>query len=435
MNISNLNIIFLASVIPPFLNSFIIFLVYLIVKKIHSPEVALLTCIFFGWENSILIIGQELRTQTLGMLLFLIILYFIFYINKNEDLQNQRPVESSIIILLLFFSLVTTSFVIIFFSLIIIFILKLGYPIINKLFTGKFSTFRLTWIHLLIFIFFLLIYLIYIGVNDQNIFNTIIELGKSLNMEKIPISYSMMVSPNQGMPGFPFYIKYLTFFINRVFIIGSIIYLYYNIREKNYVALSLYMALAPLLFFTFFEQVLTYILDPIRTYVIGFILIAIVIAFIIIKLRDLLLGNYYTNIIRYISIIFILCFIVFSVAKLPMSISGNITPIRSHTDVDQNPYYGVDFQQYSVSSYISNYAEYSLIEIYSIVTRYYLLDTLQTNDLNFANRNAKSVIYLIEDKVNNQFFPERIFLPNLNQYESYNKIYSNVDYLVFERDV
>ena len=70
---SGSDIVTLAGVIPPFLNILIILAVYLVVARLHEQRTGLLAAMLYGWENMVHVLGQELRTQTMGVLLLFII--------------------------------------------------------------------------------------------------------------------------------------------------------------------------------------------------------------------------------------------------------------------------------------------------------------------------------------------------------------------------
>ena len=78
---------YLATVIPPFLNLLILITVFLIVSKLVGYKIGLLSTLFYGWENQVLIFGQEFRTQTIGVLILFMLLYMLF--NQKKQIRCQ----------------------------------------------------------------------------------------------------------------------------------------------------------------------------------------------------------------------------------------------------------------------------------------------------------------------------------------------------------
>lgn len=110
---SSLDIFTLAAAIPPFLNILIIIAVYLAVNRLHEHRTGLLAAMLYGWENMVHILGQEYRTQTMGVLL-------LFFITALLLILNRKTVRSGIFaVIILLAGLVTTSFVANFYALLV----------------------------------------------------------------------------------------------------------------------------------------------------------------------------------------------------------------------------------------------------------------------------------------------------------------------------
>jgi len=111
--VSGSDIVPLAGVIPPFLNILIILAVYLVVARLHEQRTGLLAAMFYGWEHMVHILGQEMRTQTMGVLILFVITALLLIINKKT---TRSGVFGAIILLA---GLVTTSFVCNFYALLV----------------------------------------------------------------------------------------------------------------------------------------------------------------------------------------------------------------------------------------------------------------------------------------------------------------------------
>lgn len=157
--VSGSDIVTLAGVIPPFLNILIILAVYLVVARLHEQRTGLLAAMLYGWENMVHILGQEMRTQTMGVLLLFIITALLLIINKKT---TRSGVFGAVILLA---GLVTTSFVCNFYALLVfsgavvtVFILflckrEINWLVANIIAAGLY----------LCFIVFCLCYLIYVS--------------------------------------------------------------------------------------------------------------------------------------------------------------------------------------------------------------------------------------------------------------------------------
>ena len=102
---SSLDIVKLAAVVPPFLNILIIIAVYLVVNRLHEHRTGLLAAMLYGWENMVHVLGQELRTQTMGVLILFTVTALLLILNRKTA---RSGVFAAVILLA---GLVTTSFV------------------------------------------------------------------------------------------------------------------------------------------------------------------------------------------------------------------------------------------------------------------------------------------------------------------------------------
>ena len=102
---SSLDIVKLAAVVPPFLNILIIIAVYLVVNRLHEHRTGLLAAMLYGWENMVHVLGQELRTQTMGVLILFTVTALLLILNRKTA---RSGVLAAVILLA---GLATTSFV------------------------------------------------------------------------------------------------------------------------------------------------------------------------------------------------------------------------------------------------------------------------------------------------------------------------------------
>lgn len=152
----NLDIVTLAAAIPPFLNILIIIAVYLVVNRLHEHRIGLLAAMLYGWENQVLVFGQEFRTQTMGVIILFTITAFLLIINR----KTVRSGLFTVVILLA--GLVTISFVVNFYALLIfsgavavIFLLLFFKRNLNWLFLNFYSV-GLYFLFIILIVFYLM---------------------------------------------------------------------------------------------------------------------------------------------------------------------------------------------------------------------------------------------------------------------------------------
>ncbi|MGB4503945.1 MAG: hypothetical protein WBI44_03490 [Syntrophaceticus sp.] len=157
--VSSLDIVTLAGIIPPFLNILVIIAVYLVVNRLHAHRTGLLAATLYGWENMVHLLGQELRTQTMGVFLLFLITALLLMLNRKTA---RSGVFAAVILVA---GLVTTSFVCNFYALLVFtgavcavfiwFLLKrdLDWLVINSISIGLYIAFMV----------FCAVYLLYIS--------------------------------------------------------------------------------------------------------------------------------------------------------------------------------------------------------------------------------------------------------------------------------
>ena len=171
--VTGTNIVFLAPVIPPFLNILTTTLVFLISKRFFSLRLAILSTMLFGWESQIILFGTEFRTQTIGTLLFFI-LVLLFIINQETVEENKK--FNYFLIIIVLFAIVTSSFlssILCFMFILTILIAIIYFKYIKK---AKIEDVLITKNILIMLLVFFLFYMIYIGIGFDNILSSTFNL-------------------------------------------------------------------------------------------------------------------------------------------------------------------------------------------------------------------------------------------------------------------
>jgi hypothetical protein len=417
--ISSLNISTLACIIPPIFNLSIILTVYLIVDKLHSHKVALIAMMFYGWENQVLLFGQEMRTQTLGTLLLFIILLF-------EYSNFKMSVSSIILIIIILSSSVMSSFASIFSTSFVIFVTFVTSMILCYKLKWPKITSRITWGLFGFYLSTFFAYIIYISGGFDNIFYSIKMLYNSMiaNSDATEFSGNQLVK-STGQTMYGNFVQYSTYLFWTLFFIFSIVYLMMIIKGKKSVNLKFFVGFYSLIFYTFFN-IFAGVISMARIYIIVFILIATVMSYGLFKLQDILKNKQFTYTSNIFVILIIAVFVISSAVKLPNYIVGDTNPIRSEEVIDSISYWDSDIPQYSVDEFLSLHAANQSLIDYSLTTNYFSLQLIMKSIV------GQEQLSILHDKFRGKYYMNRDQLPPYQKFERSNQIYSNEDYLVFK---
>lgn len=432
--ITGLNIIQIASMIPQFLNLITLPSIYAIANRLFSNKAALIAIIFYGWQNEIIIFGQELRTQTAGTLLLFSILFVLTISNRIE---NKSDVSIRIVLMLLLLGMVTTAIVGILFT----FLILIGFLSSDMILSGYFKWQNKSNINLfmvLIFLLFLLFYLFYIG----NGFSTLFSALHS-QIDTIETSTKTTAILSSQEPIYGYFSQYAYRFFWFLFLVFSIQFIYNTLRDKNLSRANFFLSLCPMMLFWFFDT-FGGPLSPTRIYVVMFILLTIIVSSGLSQLHIPLRKPVGTYISQIILILVIATFSVASIMENPNYIVGNTQPIRSIAPIDNINYWDADFPQYSAISFISEFSKSKTIHTHMGIKRYYFLDIWGKHNLilrddfnifdSYLNKFdiiGKDQMILLQDRFYGKPYFTRHYLPPVNSYNQFDEIYDNIDYLVF----
>lgn len=431
LQVTNLDLITMALLIPPFFNLIIVLTVYTIVNKLHSHKVALIAVLFFGWENQIIIFGHEIRTQTIGTLL-LFTLLSLFMIHQKSFIKNLPYTKTALIIVV--FSIVTTSFISILYTSMILLMIMITANILPELFKWPKKSICITWSLIGLFLIFFLSYLFHISAGFENMISTLINLFNETIKTEGTISYS----------GPPIYGTFATN-VNRmfwvIFLIFSGFYAIDIIKRKNLEGGVLFTGFGFLLVFWVFNFILKP-LSPSRIYIVGFLIMAIVVSFGLFKMQNSqsYSRKWHTQFAsRVFAYIIIALFVTSSVVQFPNYIIGETNPIRGEEPIDTIPYWDSDLPQYAVSSFLLSSAENQSIYLNILIENYYLRQVFITNNMKFYGRDSlvgtlipanQINLVLLHDNFKGQVYTHRNLLPKSEVYNQFSQIYSNKDYII-----
>ena len=421
LKISNQNIAFLASFIPPLMNLILILCVYIIANRLHSHKIALSVLIIYGWEYLVIILGQEIRTQTLGTLLLFSFLAILVIINKDGKKFNY-----SIILIILLFGVVLSSFASIVYTFLILFSMfsiKIILIIFKKL--NKKNLPDLAYPSILLLLFFIF-YLLYIG----NSFEFILKESQILITNFLnPFSTfgdSLLKSVSSIFPA-GWLSKYATYIFYLIFGIFTLYYLILIIKNKYKFHLVFFCGFIPVGIFFILSNYLP-LMSSGRLYVILLLLLAIALSFGIFYLINRYNKSVYRKQLKFLISLLILIYVIVSIVKLPNYVIGETLPIRSVESIDSIDSWNADIPQYSVTDFLNNYSGNQFIESHMSISNYYFL----LYRYNLSSRNLGYLV-LLHDKFYGENYTTRDKLPIIQEFTYFNKIYDNSDYLIFRR--
>ena len=417
-----LSTIDLALIIPPILNIIIIFMVYTIIRAIHSRSIALLAAMMFGWDSTVLIIGHDLRTQTIGTILifaFVLLLVVIKY--------NNAKASFIIIEILILSGIVAASFTSFLYVLLLFFsILSVNFIFTNLRVPHDDEHIRISYRLLILFIILFFFYLLYIGVSIENIISSIKSLTYNFIYE---FSSSNIANPNVGQTLFGNFVKFFTFTFWLIFLISYPFYLNDSFKKKNYIGLTIILSFSTLLLFSFIMSIAGP-LNPSRIYAVAFIIMPISILYLANMILTKVTNKKLNTLIIILLFLLIVGFVSSSLAKNPSYIIGDARPIRYNATIDDVPYWDADLPQYGLNQFLENYANEQKILPY-LLSKNYQFSILTNNRLYYDKANCSLI--LIRDKFYGRNYDGRFMLPYISSFNNFNTIYSSKDYLIFSR--
>ncbi len=435
-NICNVNVIFLASLVPPIFNLIAIIFVYVIANRLHSHEIGLASMLFFGWENQVLIFGQEMRTQTLGTLLMFSLFAFIFISTKNK---RKSPSEVIVLILLLF-GIVTASFVSIFYTFLILLSTLITPIIISKIYRSSKAGFIFSWKIFSLFIVFFIFYLLYIGFSFSDTFSCILKLIYEMVQEKTSISSS--ISSNTGQTIYGIFVQKFTYFFWSVSLLSALFYTSFSYTQKKTLSLLFIGTFGSLFAFCLLNGVIG-LLSAGRVYAISFIFISIVISFGLLESAKCIKKPSIKSLSKFFFHLTMTLFIIVSVSKIPNYVIGNTEPLRSEEPIDLVTYWDSDLPQHSLVSYISSYMnDNQIIKSSMLIHRYEFMQVSSSKKFKksqMVDNYSKNFIeptgfWILHDSFHGRDYTNRNLLPPSYLLQDFNKIYNSQDYAIAYRE-
>ena len=411
---SSIQIVDMASIVPPITSLVVVILVYIFVARIHSLNVAVIAAILFGWESRVLILGQEMRTQTLGTLLILVlILLFVCTRLRPEG----RPQRTSVIIPVVLFGIVISSFVSFLYACAIITAILIAPLVLSRAAQWHRGRLATSWRAFLLLLALFFCYVAYIGGGMSNILDAL-----SILVDEISEAAS---SPTAeiGQASYGLFSRFITYAMWTIFIASSIWYVSVQREERNTDRIVFLSSFGLLLVITVVDSIVG-ILSVGRIYAVAFVVISTIIAFG--ALNDWSTRRLLPNrrMLRLTFLFLLVLIVLASVVRVPAYVVGDTIPLRGAEPIDTVPYWSSDAPQFAIDGFLFDHLQNHHLEYNSLIRNYLTLN------LSFGDRNDPSAS-VIEDRFRGEYFTFRTLLPSLELYAEWNLVCSNGDYLVF----
>jgi hypothetical protein len=415
--------------IPQFLNVIFLMTIYLLVNRIHSHNIAIIVALLYGFQTWVLYFGQEMRTQTFGiLLLFLTIVIIVIFKGK----KNSKDFFPSILLICVLFSLVASAFVSIFLSS-LVFIGFLLFEYLSPVFFKDFNNevvFKLT--TFLVFLFAFILYLYYITLNMFNIPDTIkwlfnnIETSSALNINTI------VQSTNSDIKNILFSIvPLLNSLILRVYQVALLIYIYLSFKQKNYLSLLIISGFIPLIIL-YYVTIYIPVLNSPRILVFVYFLYVLGLSFCLITFFNKLDNQLLKKTAKIVIIFSTIFIIIISIVQMPNYIIGETKPLRAEGQIDAVTWYNADLPQNSLYNFVKYYNPNQTIISKNVVDYYYMKLLIDKNNKIEPDPGYRNKFLLIlHDKFYGKEYVTRDSLSPSSNFNDYDMIYSNNDYLIF----
>jgi hypothetical protein len=379
--------------------------------------------IFFGWEHNGLLFGQEMRTQTFGtLILLMVIMIDIIQYSKGE----RRSTGTTIAVVIMLMGMVTISFAVVFYSIIAFLTVIVGMRISGRSDRLRFLPPHLTWRIYIFFLIFFLGYMLYVG----NSFDSIIPSMLSL-IEEAFYKADTGISMQFYAPLYGYLISYLLTILTTLFLLFTIEYLLHR-RNLKTPSQRLFIFCFGSLAVLFIFNNLIGPLSAARIYVIAFALIAV--ATSVFLLRDFPPWKWHNISLNKIALVlFVYLFIISAIAMNPSYVIGNTEPVRGIEPIDMVHYWDADIPQYALSSFILKTIDNRTTHSFMLIKNYKLREVAEINNLTDAKSAymGQDEIIILHDKFRNDNYTYRNKLPSIAEFSNFDLILTNGDYLMF----
>jgi hypothetical protein len=426
-------VVLLAAIVPPLINVAVAVMVYLMVRRLHSHRVALLAAVLFGWENQVIIFGEQMRTQTIGtLLLFMIIL--IGFVSRAP--HGRRGRSETVMLVVGVMSTVTVSFVSVFYAGIMLMAMLIAIPLFSRWFSLPSSRANFTWGMYLLMLTSVIGYLLYVGVGFDRLIQTLAQLVASSVAEPGPAQRGYSAPPLFG----PFVITYNRVFLGT-FAVCSLLYLR-DLFARRSVRHACFVAGFGILMIFWIADIFLGPLSSARVFIVGFALVATIVSYGFLRTIETSKTPRARKAVKAVACGMVVLFASASLVSNPQYVIGNVFPLRSTEPIDSVHYWNQDSPQYALSAFLFQNAGTEELHPFMLIMNYRFLEVARDRELTIrvitdasgairiGTISARGFVVL-HDKFSGADYTNRVLLPPSDAFDLYDQVYSNGDYLLF----
>jgi hypothetical protein len=418
---------FLAKLIPPFINIIILLFLAIIAYQLHSKKIAALAVFFYGWDITVIYLGQEFRTQTPGLLLFILIIYIL--INLIFLKVGKLDWRFYGLLILISIAIVPYSFVINFIMIFYLFTLIFIMIVFKLLIHYKEKISLILISTSFVYLLSLYYYLNYVGVSINSLFSQFGPLIEKAFFSTNTVNSQTTIIAKSFTDLFNPFIHYSIYFFYFFFAAFSILYFVFFLQQKKFLNLFLIFSFTPIAILFILTNIFG-ALSSGRVYIILLIMMAIATSFGICLIYTNKQTLKYQTVIKHLIIFICFLYVIINILQIPTYIIGNEEPFRSGGLIDTDPSWYYDTFQNSMTDFIIKNIQESNIMVFIDVPNYYFQENIYLKRT-LSNRYEKSNILILRNSFNGRLILNHNAFPKKSDFNFYNEIYSNRDYSIF----
>lgn len=423
--VASLEIVEIALLIPPILHFLTLSFVYMIFRRLTGSKPALLIVILLAVENSMLLIGQEFRTQIYATVVLLgaLTLYVVSHVGRPS-------IETAIAGLAFLAALAISSFAVIAFA-ILMFGSVFGLPRLAK---GKPLQSPAQFI---LFVLFSFGYILYLSGNPESVLGALVVLFTEVFVSQAEAGVEL------GHAIYGPFVRWFTFaFWALAGVIGTLL-IVQLLNRREFTLLAVIMGFGAILGLGIASQAAGQ-LNVWRAYTFGIIGISSVVAIGLMRMVRVTRPKI-RRFLKPLAVVLLVLFVAVSLAKLPIHVIGPLEPIRGPELIDTFPGLHASSTDSKVTAFVTgSCASHRTLHIHAVYPLYLLLNLYELG----CNEPVKSVdlrgnlllqhiskgdLVILRESISGHTYLYRERLPPSASYETFSLIYSSGDYFAYVR--
>ncbi len=416
-----------AVILPPLLNVAILVALYSIVKRLQGPRVAVLATVLIGWDNVFLLYGHEYRPQTPAMLLLFVLVLLYSYLNTKGSTLGQTATRLIVIAGLVTFSF---SFTVVSLTLVTAMWFTSGIRRGRELP----SVWRPFLSEIIFLVVLLLAYVLYISQSSTPFFQALRVLVEDA------LASQLVQAPSVGQEVYGQFIQYFAYGYWALF---GVIFLRLiwgrELALRKPLAVLIWPLLAVLALGVGLQNAADFSIG--RTYSVGLVAVSVVVAVGAVRaVRHA--GPRSRPWLKLAVVVVVVLSVSTSVAKLPMYIGGDPSPLRTTSAIDKVPYWELGGTDFQAAGFANRVLPREPTHLEMLIVPYPFLNLCQSKLKCLYPAPSASGIFtsgplgqgdlvVARTGFNGANYTYESLLPSSSSYESFDCVYANGDYTAF----